>query len=105
MPLTIKHELTLNLKEEEFQDDWSDTASMKSGKSGRHGNAKKTKKKVPKGTSDYQAAWIVDEEGSDQDDEDEDEEGEENGDNVKMADNKEGKFLFLLFPLKQPCLI
>jgi len=48
----------------------------------------KVVKKVPKGTSEYQAAWIMDEAGKEDEDEEEDEEGEEE----EMSDD-EGGFL------------
>jgi len=47
-------------------------------------NAKRKTKIVPKGTSSYQAAWIVDEEG-DEDEEDEDEQMDTDG-NSKSHD-------------------
>lgn len=54
---------------------------------------KHVKKKVPKGTSDYQAAWILDsdeeEETDEEDDDDEDEDDEDNKENDDEEDSDE----------------
>ena len=43
---------------------------------------KKAVRRVPKGTSEYQAAWIIDSDREEDDDEEEDEEEEEDIDEV-----------------------
>ncbi|KAJ3330847.1 hypothetical protein HDU76_004693 [Blyttiomyces sp. JEL0837] len=47
---------------------------------------KKKTIRVPKGTSSYQAAWIVDEEDEEASDEDEDEDDDDDGDDVEMME-------------------
>lgn len=53
------------------------------------GTTPKRVKKVPKGTSDYQASWIID------DTDEEDEEGAENGDEVEMEEAEDEMVDFL----------
>lgn len=60
--------------EEEMQGD-ADSLPTGAIPDAKKGTTPKRVRKVPKGTSEYQAAWIVDED----DDEDDDEEGEEDG--------------------------
>ena len=54
------------------------------------GTTPKRVKKVPKGTSDYQASWIID------DTDEEDEEGAEDGDEVEMEEAEDEMVDFLV---------
>lgn len=56
---------------------WPTEEEMASAPGSSMGEGSKRTKRVPKGTSAYQAAWIVDDNDQDDDDEDDDEDDEE----------------------------
>lgn len=69
---------------------WPTEEEMASAPGSTLGEGSKRTKRVPKGTSAYQAAWIVDDNDDDEDDDDDEDEDEDEMDVEDGADDDEG---------------
>ncbi|ORY52109.1 DUF663-domain-containing protein [Rhizoclosmatium globosum] len=79
----------LQRRREELGDDFDENMDYDGDESAATGEGKKKTKKVPKGTSSYQAAWIVDSEDENDEDDDDDDEDDDEDDEMKDGNDDE----------------